>query len=337
MNWKGYTDMAGSKMTRIDNIEEKLTPAEYAIQEADKLRKASSLEEYIKDKTSKTDTRVSDRIEALVKEQHPGRSDADINARNRLRKKYWKDFLTRINLLMDVQGNIRHRAETAGLEATIKLQTLLTIILMDSFSRTAQKAAGWIEEYQTNDKDDEENRQIMLDELSAYYVNIEPGPRSMAIGDAQIVFPSGLEEWVDTIKALILNVFRHQAAVRLIQDEYFNGHPILARDTESRMDDVISTIKDVCQRLDEYLDVRKHLFSNEWEEDSEYDGLPGGLTGELAGRLNVDVDKIKPAKKSVEDLAKQWIVFAKAQAIAEIDNRDDATEYLRQEEKRRFE
>jgi hypothetical protein len=48
------------------------------------------------------------------------------------------------------------------------LAKLETIILQDSFGRTARKAAEWVQEYKPYDSDEEENRQIMLRELAAF-------------------------------------------------------------------------------------------------------------------------------------------------------------------------
>ena len=326
--------MTTPKDRRLDKIEERLTPKEWAIREADRIRAAPSL-------TSATLARPSydlnDTIHALAKDQHPGSGhDADA-VRARLRLKLWADYKTRLDLLINVQSTIRERAEAASLEVALKLQTLLTMILQDSFSRTAKKAAEWVEEYKTADADEEQQRQGMLAELDAYIgVDLEAGegPRSLDIGVLKINFPSAIQEWIDAIKALIFDVFRHQAAVTLIQDQYFDGHPILAKDIEWYLDEVIQKIRDVVARHNEYLDVRRQLFTAEWDED-DADGVRAGLAGEREGRLVIDIDKLKPSKKAAEDLTRLWVKLAKAEATVTVTAAEQgnqaAFDYLRNE------
>lgn len=311
--------MVNTKAKRIEQIEAKLTPVQAAIRRADELRQAPSLLEYTRPKDSDGNTAaklakqdsLSTRFKELAKVKHPGNSPADHQAAKKLYTKYWIEYDTRINLINTVQSIIRERTERAGAEAALKLQTLTIIILRDSFSRTAEKAAEWVEEYKTADKEEEQNRQIMLDELASYYVNTEPGSRSLPLGGVTIVFPSAIEGWIDTIKGLIYDVFRHKEAIKYIQDQLFDGHDILARDVEARLVAVIATIKDTVRKLNEYLDIRVQLFGEEWKEVDDWDGLPGGLIGEMDGRLRIDVDAIRPTAKSVKRLADQWIKEAK--------------------------
>jgi len=314
--------MVNTKAKRIEQIEAKLTPVQAAIRRADELRQASSMHEYNLKANVERDTAkmlakqdsLSTRFQELAKVKHPGHSPDEQKAAKKLYTKYWIEYDTRINLIGKVQSIIMERAEKAGAEAALKLQTLTIIILRDSFSRTAEKAAEWVEEYKTSDQEEEKNRQIMLDELASYYVNTEPGSRSLPLGGVTIVFPSAIEGWIDTIKGLIYDVFRHKEAIKYIQDQLFDGHDILARDVEGRLMAVIATIKDTVKKLNEYLDIRVQLFGEEWKEVDDWDGLPGGLIGEMDGRLRIDVDAIRPTAKSVKRLADQWIKEAKIDA-----------------------
>lgn len=309
----------------MDQIETRLTPKEWAIRAADEMRNAPSMAAAIRQMQYRN---MGDVFLALAKHIHPLPGQAGDAERLRLSWKYWIDYKTRINLLNSVQGKIRERAEIAGLEAALKLQTLLTMILQDSFSRTAKKAAEWIEEYRPADDDEDQNRQGMLAELDAYIgVDLEAneGPRSLDLGVLKINFPSAIQEWIDAIKALIFDLFRHQAAVTAIQDQFFDGHAILARDVEGYFNSVIQQIRDVVDRHNEYLDVRRQLFAAEWDED-DADGVRAGLAGEREGRLVINIDKLKPTKKSAEDLAREWIKLAKVDAEADIEAAKGGTE-----------
>lgn len=303
----------------MDQIEARLTPKEWAIREAEAIRNAPSFAAAVKQMEYRD---MSAAFDALAKHVHPLPGKEGEAERRRLSWKYWVDFRTRVNLLNAVQSNIRERAEIASVEAALKLQTLLTMILQDSFSRTAKKAAEWIEEYKTADADEEQNRQGMLAELDAYVdVDLEAGegPRSLDLGVLKINFPSAIQDWIDAIKALIFDLFRHQAAVTVIQDQFFDGHIILARDVEAYLTDVIRQIRDIVDRHNEYLDVRRNLFTAEWDED-DADGVRAGLAGEREGRLTINIDKLTPTKKSAEDLARSWIKLAKVDAEAEVEH-----------------
>lgn len=300
----------------MDKIETLLTPKEWAIRQADRFHNAP-------DQAALTRAMAYEEpylaFLELAKQQIQGNTQDAEEARRRLARKYWVDFRTRWNLLTSIQEAILTRAQAAGLEAALRLQTLLTMILQDSFSRTAKKAAEWVEEYKTADDVEEQQRQGMLAELDAYIgVDLEPdeGPRSLDLGPLKINFPSAIQEWIDGIRALVFDVFRHRAAVEWLQDQYFDGHPILRRDIEALLNDAIQKIRDVVARHNDYLDVRRQLFAAEWDED-EAEGVRAGLAGEREGRLVIDIDKLKPSKKSAEQLARPWILLAKTEAEAD--------------------
>lgn len=313
--------MTTLKGRRMDKVEVQLTPKEWAIKIADETRQAPDLSTAIRRQQYRDMWQV---FKQLAMGNHPGRKPDDERVRHRLALGYWADFRVRINLLRDVQGTIQRRAEVAGLEVALKLQTLLTMILQDSFSRTARKAAEWVEEYKTADDIEEKNRQGMLAELDAYIVDLEAdeGPQSMDLGYLKINFPTKIQVWIDAIKALIFDVFRHQAAVKLIESQYFDGHPILAKDIEASLETVVGKIKDIVGRHNEYLDVRRQLFTAEWDED-EADGVRAGLAGEREGRLKIDIDKLVPTKKSAEELAGKWSKMAKVQAAADVKENEE--------------
>ena len=328
--------MTISKDRRLERIKHRMTPKEWAIKQADELRQAPDLNAAVRKYILRRED-MSDVFQKMAEEEHPGRQPEDIRVQNRLKAQYWIDWKTRINLMKDLQTTIIRRVEVAGLEAALKLQTLQTAILQDSFSRTARKAAEWIEEYRAADPDEEENRQIMLKELEAYMdIRLEgdEGPRSLDLGRIRISFPSRIQLWIDSIKALINDVLKHQAAVRLIQDSFFDGHPILALDVEAVLKATVQKIEDIVSLHNEYLDVRRTLFGDEWEEDDAA-GLNAGLAGEVSGQLIIDIDQLKPPKKAVSSLANEWIKLAKADAVADVKDISEgpraAAQFLAQE------
>jgi len=159
---------------RLGEIEANLTPKEWAIMLADEVRKYPTFDDAIKAELKTTpDKAITQQkpfraLMAQAEERHPGKKPEDMAAYNQLSGKLWTDFTTLRNIIFQVNKNVTERLEVYGLKAALKMSTLQTLILQDAFGRTARKAALWVEEYKTADKDEEENRQIMLQELAAY-------------------------------------------------------------------------------------------------------------------------------------------------------------------------
>jgi hypothetical protein len=259
-------------------------------------------------------------LEKQAAELYPGKKPEDIHALNALNKKLWVDFVTLARLLTIVNITIHEEREKIGMKAAFKLSTLHTIILQDAFGRTARKAALWVEEYKTADKDEEENRQLMLKELAAYAdVNFgEKFTDSLPLGpDLRIRFPTEIEEWVKGTKKLIADVFAHQAAVKIIQDRYFDAHPILFLDAEAGLENSIKTIQDAAEDFNDYLETRSTLFKTEWDDEEKEDGITSAIPGEREGLLAIKIDDIKvKAKSQAADLTKTWIEMARVETLA---------------------
>ena len=303
---------------RLDEVEIQLTPKQRAIRLADEARKSSAAEIIKKYEGFKD-------FEALSKqaaEKYPGTKTENIQARKRLYRDLQIEFHTLKKLLAKVNEAIMNQAEKAGLEAALKISTLQTVILQDAFGRTARKAAGWIEVYETEGKDEEENRQIMLSELQAYMdVNLgEKATDSLPIGDIKIRFPSIIEIWVKNAVLLIEDIYRHQAAIQIVQDKYFDGHPILDLGIEARLKDSIRAVEDSVETFNEYLDVRGRLFKADWEDEEENEGgYVTAIPGEREGTLKINLEKIKAESvRGGKKLAEGWAKDARDEAVFDI-------------------
>jgi len=316
-----------SKAKRLDEVESQLTPKEWAIRLADEIRKYPGHEAFSKAmaKMNPQDFLTYKAFTALAKqakEKYPGNKDED----RRARYKYLQELRTEYHALKLLWAKtnkaIDDRAEKAGREAALKISTLQTIILQDAFGRTARKAAGWIEVYETEGKDEEENRQVMLEELRAY-MDVNFGERAMdslPIGDIKIRFPSIIETWVKDAIGLMKDLYRHQAAVQIVQAKQFDGHPILARDIADRLEKTIRAAEDAAMTFNEYLDVRGRLFKAEWEEEEEHEGgYVTAIPGEREGTLKIDPEKIKARPgPDAKKLAEEWIRDARDEAVYDI-------------------
>ena len=309
---------ATSKIKRLDKVEIQLTPKEWAIWMSDEIRKSGNAE-FLK--------KLEDRdpygaLSKQAEEKYPGKKPEDISARNKLRRELATEFHTLKKLAGTVNEIIQKRAEKAGLEAALKISTLQTVILQDAFGRTAKKAAGWIEILEAQDKDEEENRQVILEELRAY-MDVDFGEKfsdSIHIGDMKLRFPSVIENWIKEAVQLIRDIYGHQAAVQIIQDTQFDGHLILIKEIEFGLKKAILSVEDSVGSFNEYLDIRAKLFKAEWEEEEEHEGgLVSAIPGEREGALKIDLEKIKAESVRVgKELAKTWTTDARDEAIYDI-------------------
>lgn len=308
---------------RLDQIEIKLTPKEWAIRYADEMRKHPS---EIESLTAIAKNAASPRGSALFKvfgalidqaeERFPntGRTpDKNWADRLALGRKLMTEFHALKILIAKINDTIRDKAKYDGVTVTLHLSMLGALLFQDSAGRTARKAAEWIEEYKTADAAEEASRQGMLKELSVYTKVFmgETFADSVPLGpDIRLRFKSRLETWVDGQKTMITHVFAHKHAVEIIQNKYFDGHPILYRDVEAQLADTIDTLARGVKILNEELKQRIKMFKKEWDEDEKEDGIAGAIPGEREGHLTIDIEAIKAGKDCrayAEMLADAWV------------------------------
>jgi hypothetical protein len=315
-----------TKKTRLDQIERHLTPKEWAILLVDEMRKYPNPVAFLKSKANSTRSQAPDMkpFQALAEqaeETHPGKDNEDIRAYNALVRKLQTEFQTFRSLIHDINKTIILETEKNGMKAALELSRLQTIILQDAFGRTASKAALWVEGYQAADADEEENRQIMLTELAAYTdVSFaeKPGDSIQLGQDIRLRLPSPIEQWVGEIFVLAVEAFAKKAAVKIIEDKMFDGHPILYRDTEADLEKAIGTVTDGIATFNEYLKTRAELFKAEWDQEEAEEGIASAIPGEREGHLTIDIEAIKSeGGRQAAAIADQWIKDAKKDAMIE--------------------
>lgn len=327
-----------SKTKRLDTVEIQLTPKEWAIRLVDEYRKYPTQEEYFRAaaKGNAEDSLSFKPYFALndqAEERLPGNKPDDVRARVRLGRTLRKEFHALKVLAFGVNEDVMKRGETAGLKAALRLARLETMILQDAFGRSARKAAEWIEDYKTNDEDDEANRQVMLAELAAYTDTYYGERFSDSIplpGGMRLRWPSAIEEWIIATGGLVADVFGVQAAVKIVQDKLFDGHPILFRDVEAGLEGTIKTLEKSVATFNDYLQTRSQIFKAEWDAEEEADGVASAIPGERSGKLRIDLDSIRAnaAKTFGKVGADGWIKDAKDKAeVAMMDEAGDGTAF----------
>lgn len=312
-----------SHKKRLDDIEAKLTPKEWAIRLAAAGRShPSEMESWTAIAKNAPNLRESPFFKAFwaLIDQSEARfpctsktDDKNRAARLALGRKLTTEFHALKILIAKVNDIIRVNARYDGVAVTLHLSMLGTLLFQDSVGRTARKAAEWIEEYKTADAAEEASRQGMLKELAVYTKAFmgETFADSMPLGpDISLRFKSRLETWVDGQKTMITHVFAHKHAVKIIQDKYFDGHPILYRDVEAHLADTIDTLTQGVNLLNEDLKQRAKMFKKEWDEDEKEDGIAGAIPGEREGHLAIDIKTIttgKDCRAYAETLAEAWV------------------------------
>lgn len=311
-----------TKKTHIDKTERHLTPKEWAIRLVDERQKHPNAIAFLKANSvrpSAPDMKPFQALKEQAEEAHPGKDREDIEAYNALVRKLHTEFQTFRSLLSDIDRDIILGTEKGGMAAALELSRLQTIILQDAFGRTASKAALWVEEYQTADADEEEERQIMLSELAAYtdVSFAEKAGDSIQLGqDMRLRLPSPIEQWVGEVFALAADGFAVQYAVKVIEDKLFDGHPFLFRDTEASLEEAIGTVSDNIEIFNEYLKARAELFKAEWDQEEAEEGIASAIPGEREGHLNIDIEAIKvQGRRQAAAIADKWIKRAKKDAI----------------------
>ena len=319
-----------SHKKRLDAIEAKLTPKEWAIKLAAAGRThPTEMESWAAIAKTVPTLRESPFFKAFwalldqAQERFPctnPTNDKNRAAKLALARKLTTEFHALKILIAKVNEMMRVRASYDGVTATLHLSMLGTLLFQDSVGRTTRKAAEWIEEYKTADAAEEASRQGMLKELSVFTKAFmgETFADSLPLGpDIRLRFKSKLETWVDGQKTMITHVFAHQHAVKIIQDKYFDGHPILYRDVEAQLANTIDTLEQGVKILNEDLKHRAKMFKKEWDEDEKEDGIAGAIPGEREGHLNIDIEAIKAGKGCrayAETLAEAWVKDSQAKA-----------------------
>jgi len=227
---------------RLENIEKKLTPKEWAIRLADEVTKHPTLHDYCTAEMQ-AGTRLQHQAEAVLLEQAVARYPGSKFDQERPAEieRVQTEFGTLKHLVFRVNETMRTRMDKAAVEVALKLQALQTIILRDAFRETTRTVSEWIEDQKSAGKTTD-GRRAILEALAAYQT--EP--------DAQD-YPSAAEMWAETTRALAVDLARYKAAVASLQNTYFDGHGILARDIEADLSELVQTVAAAITQHNEYL------------------------------------------------------------------------------------
>jgi hypothetical protein len=259
---------------RLAEIETFLTPKEWAIRLADELRKyPDTLAQMMAlARLSLHELPVRRPYYAFEKqaaERHPGNKPEDIRARYRLTDALWKEFHTLKLLIRRVNEAMRCQAESIGLQAALRLSALHTLVLQDALAQTKTPS----------------DRVPPQDQPTRY--------------------PTPLAEWHHELTALLKDFFAHRAAVELVQEQHFEGHPILFLDVEAEWTETARAIESAVATANEYLKRRAELCHVE----------PNQGAGETSPTIALESIKASAGGQRAAAIAEQWLREARDEAV----------------------
>ena len=297
-----------TQQKRLDKIEVHLTPKEWAIRLADEARKYPDALAYMRvlvklPLRELPMQRPYFAFEEQAGARHPGHKPEDLRARERLTDKLRFEYRTLQLLLRDMEQAMRDKTERIGMQAALRLSALQRLIVQDACGRMAGQAAAWIERHKPADAADAEQRQAILNELAAFTdANLAETPFEVLIFHR---WPSPLAEWSQETAALLKDFFTHRAAVQQIQDEQFDGHPILSPDLNGELAAVTQAIQSAVATFNDYVKSRTE------QRIAETNGEPSET------KLAIDLDAIQARANGqwAADIAGKWMRDASNEAL----------------------
>ncbi len=316
------------KQERLDKIEIQLTPKEWGVRLAERMRRHASKEDFLRVLATETDPESPHvkPIYALAEqahERHPGSKPEDIRARNQLNRKLRTEYLGMKALILKVNEAAKEKTESLRMKVILKLCTLYTLIVHDAFGQTARERPAWAIDEMTDDFDLEEEREFMLNELVVDEDEIYGETPDNSLPPDQGPdpgFTSLIEVWVADSTTLIKAAFAHKAAAQIVQEKYFDGHPILCQGIEVRLDETIRTLEDAAVAFNQYLKIRDAHFQPELNQEGQ-DGRAATVTGgKQQDQPVIDIQTIRArvGRHLVDPLVNEWVQYAKQRAFTKI-------------------
>ena len=201
---------------------------------------------------------------------------------------------------------------------------LRILSLQECFESSAGEFVEWLKRFKTTDDGcKEEYRPVILKELAAFRDAHSGGilVESLLLGHTlRRRLHESIEDWVQDFTALIADILEHEAAVKVIQDKYFDGHPILFQDTATKLAETIVAIEEGVSTFNEYLRIRETLFVGDKNKADKRDEIVSAIQGESNGPLMIDMKVLRrcSCEQDALALADAWVKFEQEKAVAEL-------------------
>jgi hypothetical protein len=278
------------KGKRLDNIELKLTPKQWAIRLADEMRRYPSQEDFLQaiGKGSYRQTPFLMPFYALAgqaKERWPESNREHILNEVQLNRKLRMEFQALKTLINDVNKTIEIEGQTKRQKAALQLSKLHALILQGVIAHIG-----------------------VAEVLSA---------RSASV--ARLHHSSLLENWADNSAILLMETTTYKSAVQTIQEKYFETHPILFKDVETEFEATIGTIRNGIAAYNQCVQLSAEVINREFDPVQQKDGLTNAAPFERESSLSIDVETIEKRAEMLADfIVRKWVTNAKTKGTADI-------------------
>jgi hypothetical protein len=241
---------------RLDEVEIYLSPKEWCIQLVEEIRKypheknfwnAMAKLEYREFPWTKAFFNLSK--QAAVR--YPGKRRDDHSQRGQLERELRTEYHFLLNLIRRINEIVEPSAKGVISAMGVTAARLEDRILKDEFATVAKAGAAWIKRRVAEDRrtraDGDRKTPVILKALRSFS---EPSQAS----------DSDLESWVNQLARLLKKSLALEASVKLAQDLYFDGHPILFRNVEETLQQAIDATTDAIEEFAVFLPLRDRIY-----------------------------------------------------------------------------
>lgn len=233
-----------SQQRSLDEVEIYLSPKEWIIRLTQKMRsypnetdfwKAVVKESYRECLLTKPFVKLEQQAHAV----YPGKRPPDINQRNELCRELqtefqkWKKFIYWLNRI------IEEKAETIMLATAMQRSHLENLLEKDHFYGVASAVASWIRRTAKSHGEAESTLRI----LRSFTHMPNPAPQ--------------IEQLSSELAMLMKKALAHEAAVKLAQDRYFDGHSILYLNIDDLLKQAVEFTTITVEILEEFFSIHE--------------------------------------------------------------------------------
>jgi hypothetical protein len=273
------------KSKRLDKIELLLTPKQWAIRLADESRRYPSHEAFMQG-IAKGTYRQSPFaapfycLAEQAKEHWPKDARKEFDLSNKLRM----EFQSLKSLINYINNEILIRAERDGLRGALQVSKLQIVSLRGAimFSCVPRK---------------------LLESL---------------VSQARLSHSSQLDKWANDSTTLFKEIISYKAAVQIIQENYFESHPILYKDFETAFEMTINSFREAIAAFNKYCkDVAD--WNRVSDQEQQKAGMANAMPFEPVNGLSIDIEAIEKGDEMlVKSIVEKWVRRAEVSGIADI-------------------
>lgn len=238
----------GAANKRLDQVEIHLSPKEWAVDFADEVRKYEQQKDFW-NAMAKLEyrellwTKALFNLSKQAALRYPGGRRDDHSQRCQLERELQTEYNFLLNFIRRTNDIVERDAERIILAMGVTAARLEDQILKDNFATAAKAAAAYIK------RTDEENggTSVILRLLRSF-------------SDLTQASDSDLESWVTHLAMLTKKSLALEASVKLAQNQYFDGHPILFRNVDETLEEAIDATTDAIEEFGESLPLHDKLY-----------------------------------------------------------------------------